>query len=512
MEKGIHRSYQITGKVNMSTQYSNRSHTLCCRIHPSETQVKARAVLGKWQAHQFCFSIELMGIEPRQFWHDWRTRTCSSWKDSVHDPVSAVSLAPLHEAGVEEIKKAHRARDAPWQQIDWTVQMLVGVSESYPVVRHSILILWWFWKTWKPFKAASFPPFWGWPVDFGLEPCADNFGATLCHHRWLAYLKPFPAFNIPLTMRRHRRWFCFRTHPSRHHYIVGRRLFIITVTLIHDISIPSHPYRWPSMAIDGLRFPSLVQTTLMDWLCFLFLCGCCCSRRPHVYFGGIFTQALFLSTVADLSPFFTHPQKQFSKDDLHRKSCVFQFVSKERQFDQTGKTCNPSRFCWITPVIGVRSTSRPWEMATTSRGTQECPSRYRIATCTTSAVPKPFGRNVMFYYSRCIRISGFSQRSMAHWAVLDPLVSIINKYSRYPNMTVISKPIHVRFPSLFMCQLYSLSYLRHLCVQLQFPKGPTRNLCLQNPCLTFQVEWTYLKYVYIYIHIFIYTYIQYTHT
>lgn len=141
-------------EVNISTQYylrtfSNQSHTLCCRIHPSETQVKARAVLGKWQAHQFCFSIELMGIEPRQFWHDWRTRTCSSWKDSAHDPVSVVGLAPPHEAGVEEIKKAHRARDAPWQQIDWAVQMLVGVSESYPLVRHSILILWWFWKTWN---------------------------------------------------------------------------------------------------------------------------------------------------------------------------------------------------------------------------------------------------------------------------------------------------------------------------------------------------------------------------
>ena len=128
----------------------------------------------------------------------------------------------------------------------------------------------------------------------------------------------------------------------------------------------------------------------MDWLCFLFLCGCCCSRRPLVYVGGIFRQAIFLSTVADFSLFFTHPQNQFTKDDLDRKSCVFQFVSKERQLDEAGKTCNPSGFCWITPVIviGVRSTSRPWEMATTSRGTQECPNRYRIATCTTSAVPQ----------------------------------------------------------------------------------------------------------------------------
>ena len=181
-------------------------------------------------------------------------------------------------------------------------------------------------KDLEAFKGSIFPPFWGWPVDFGLEPFPDNFGAILCHHRWLAYLKPFHAFNIPQTMRRRGRWFCFRTHPSCHPYIAAGSSTI-------------HRYT------DGLRFPSLVQTALMDWLCFLFLCGCCCSRRPHVYFGGIFTQALlyFLALLQTCRLFLTNLRKQITKDDLDRKSfvLVFQFISRERQLDETGKTCNP---------------------------------------------------------------------------------------------------------------------------------------------------------------------------
>ena len=185
-------------------------------------------------------------------------------------------------------------------------------------------------------------------------------------------------------------------------------------------------HRWRSMGWDS---QALYRQPV--WIDFVFsFFADVVVHEDHTFILVVsLRKRYFLALLPTCRLFFTHPQKQFSKDDLHRKSCVFQFVSKEKHVDQTGKTCNPSRFCWITPVIviGVRSTSRPWEMATTSRGTQECPSRYRIATCTTSAVPKPVHRNVMFYYSRCIRISGFSQRAMAHWAVLDPLVSIINK-------------------------------------------------------------------------------------